>query len=51
MRRPETGRGSEDVRSPNGGGAGGEEGKTIETGEGGSSEGMFGGKLVPVALM
>ena len=51
MRRPQTGRGGEDARSPKGGGAGGEEGKTIEAGEGGSLGGMSGGKLVPVSLM
>ena len=38
MRSPQTGRGGEDARSPKGGGAGGEEGKTIEAGEGGSPE-------------
>ena len=51
MRKPETGGGVEDARSPIGGGAGGEQGKTIEAGEKGSLGGISGGLLVPVALM
>ena len=51
MRRPQTGRGGEDARSPKGGGAGGVEGKNIAAGEGGSPGGISGGKLVPVSLM
>ena len=51
MKRPQTGRRSEDAKSTTGGGAGREEGKTIEEGEVVSSVGISGGKMVPVALM
>ena len=51
MGKPQSGQGGEDTKSPAGGGAGGEEGKTIEAGEWGNSGSMPGGKLVPVALM
>ena len=45
------GRGGEDEKRPLGGGAGGEEGKTMETGEPGMEGAMSGGKLTPEDLM